>query len=268
MQEYNNTHAPYMSFYSAPFYQDVARNWHGLGFFYLFLLVIITWLPDIYALQKWVSETANVEAPGIVEQLPRIEISDGRVHVDVKTPYYIYNPKDESLLIAIDTSGQLRSLRDTDARLLLTDRELFIDSDDGNDRLLSLDEIGANFVVDQDLIFQILGWLDSWFAIVAFPFVVAFSYAFRIIQVLVYALIALLLAALLKTQLKYTVAIRLAVMAITPVLILDMLRSIFDITVPHPWVVAFLIAMAYLFFAVYVNSQPEAGAGEAQSAAP
>ncbi|MCB0293271.1 MAG: DUF1189 family protein, partial [Calditrichaeota bacterium] len=80
--------------------------------------------------------------------------------------------------------------------------------------------------------------------------------------------IALLFAALLKTQLKYTVAIRLAVMAITPVLILDMLRSIFDITVPHPWVVAFLIAMAYLFFAVYVNSQPEAGAGEAQSAAP
>ena len=60
MQEYNNTHTPYMSFYSAPFYQDVARNWHGLGFFYLFLLVIITWLPDIYALQKWVSETANV----------------------------------------------------------------------------------------------------------------------------------------------------------------------------------------------------------------
>lgn len=268
MQEYNNTHAPYMSFYSAPFYQDVARNWHGLAFFYLFLLVVITWLPDIYALHKWIRNTVANEAPEIVAQVPRIEIIDGRVQVDVKTPYYIYNPKDESLLIAIDTSGQLRSLRDTDARLLLTDRELFVDSDDGNDRVLSLEEIGANLVVDQDLIFQILGWLDSWFAMVAFPFVVAFSYAFRIIQALVYALIALLFAALLKTQLKYTVAIRLAVMAVTPVLILDMLRSIFGITLPHPWIVAFFIAMAYLFFAVYVNSPQGSGAKEEQSAAP
>lgn len=267
MQEYNHTHAPYMSFYSAPFYQDVARNWQGLGFFYLFLLVVITWLPDIYALHKWVNTTVAEDAPAIVEQMPRIEIHGGRAHVDVKTPYYIYNPKDESLLMAIDTSGQLRSLRDTEARLLLTDRELFIDSDDGNDRIISLDEIDGDFTIDQDLIFTIMGWLDSWLAIVVFPFAVAFSYAFRIIQALVYALIALLFAALLKTQLKYTVAVRLAVMAITPVLILDMLRSIFDVTVPHPWVVAFFIAMAYLFFAVYVNSPQGSGAGEERSTA-
>ena len=73
MQEYNNTHAPYMSFYAGSFYQDVVRNWSGLCFFYLFLLVIATWLPDIYSIKQWVDNFAAEEAPLVVEQVPLID---------------------------------------------------------------------------------------------------------------------------------------------------------------------------------------------------
>jgi hypothetical protein len=44
--------------------------------------------------------------------------------------------------------------------------------------------------------------------------------------------------------------------AITPVVLLDTLRSLAEMKIPLWWPICFAIAMAYLFFAIKANAEP------------
>jgi hypothetical protein len=58
------------------------------------------------------------------------------------------------------------------------------------------------------------------------------------------------MAGLVKTKLEYAPAVRLAVMAVTPVIVVTTLLDVFAKTPPYWWLLCFAIAMWYLFFGV------------------
>jgi hypothetical protein len=256
MKQYGMFHAPYMSFFSQSFYRDVDRHWKGTGFAYLLLLLTICWIPGIIQLHVSFGNYAENEAPALIKQLPTITIVKGEASVDVAQPYEIIDPDSDKVIALIDTTGKTASLEGTDARVLLTKTEVIYKKNAIETRNYSLQDIEA-FVLDQETVTGWLAILRKYIAVVSFPFAVLGSFAFRVVQALIYAAIGILFCRMCKTDRPYMTLIRLSVMAITPVIIVSTVLDMIGVKIPFHGLVYFLAAMSYLYFAVYAASRQD-----------
>jgi hypothetical protein len=246
-----------MSFYSRSLYQEVGRNWKGLSFIYLLMLVALSWILGISEIHSGVSDFITNAAPGIVEQVPLITISEGTVSTDASEPYFITDPESGSSIIIIDTTGQITSLDDTDATMLLTKTKAIVKKGPAETRIYNLSEV-EDFYIDQERIYNFLEVLKDWLAVVLYPFVVLFSFIYRVVQALIYATIGILFTKKFHASLKYEALISLAIISISPVIVLDAIFGLLQVSVPFWWLISFLIAMGFLYYAVKVNSEEPA----------
>jgi len=262
MRRYSIFHVPALSFFSKKLYIDVGLNWKGVNFLYLLLLLAVCWIPTVINLHRGISNFVNNEAPAIVNQVPEITITDGQVSVKETQPYYIKDPDSNEPLAIIDTTGQIKSLEDTDAFCLLTGNKLITKKSEFENTTYDLSNVKA-FAVDSE---RITGWLQigrKFLAVVIYPFALSGSYVYRIIQALIYAAIGLLFASFCKTTLSYAALIRLAVVAVTPCIIVSTILGLTGTSVP-PYLYL-VLALAYLFFAVKsISGIPEVHEDEGQ----
>lgn len=256
MKKYSIMQPLYLSFYSRDLYQDVRTNWKGTGFLYLFLLLAITWVPVMYKVHVGISEGIKQEAPKYIEQVPKITITRGEVSIDQPVPYSISDPDTRAPLMVIDTSGTITSLDQTTALALLTKNKfMYQERRRAETRIYDLSKIDS-FTLDRDVVNKWVQAFRKLFATLAYPFALAGSCVFRILQILLYAGIGMLFVNLLKARLDYLTVLRLASVSITPVIILSTLLTLSGVRVPFLWLICFVIAMGYLFFAVKSNAEP------------
>jgi uncharacterized protein DUF1189 len=249
----------WQSFFSPALYVDVARRWQGIGFLYLLLIVTISWLPDLVkvqgSLQAWNSEAAE----GLIRQVPAIDISDGAASADVDTPYFIKDPKDGKVLAIIDFTGQYTNLENSSAIVLLTRKEVTLKHSSSETRTYSLS--GAkHFAIDQTRVRHWVHLFVTWNMLLIAPLVIVFTYAFRMIQTLIYAAVGMAFANWFHAKLTYSALLRIACVALTPVVIFTMVTDLLPMfrTFPRPlvWLIHIAIALWYISFTV------KAGAGE------
>jgi len=81
MKKFSILHLPVLSFYSGQLYQDVGLNWKGIGIGYLFLLLAVCAIPKIFKLHSSLSLFIDKEATPFIEQIPKITIEKGEVHL-------------------------------------------------------------------------------------------------------------------------------------------------------------------------------------------
>src|ERR1044072_9047860 len=105
MKRYSFLHAPVLSFFSMPFYRAVGRNWRGTGLLYMFILLLVLWIPTLIKMQIGLSRFIAQDSPRITQQIPRITIKNGQAWTDVPTPYFIKDDKGQPIAI-IDMTGQ------------------------------------------------------------------------------------------------------------------------------------------------------------------
>jgi hypothetical protein len=77
-----------------------------------------------------------------------------------------------------------------------------------------------------------------------------FTYCLRTLQVLIYAGIGMVMAALLKRAMPFGAAASVAVMAMTPVILIDTLIMLARIHLPLWGIGSFIVAFGYLFFGI------------------
>jgi hypothetical protein len=251
MRRYSIFHVPALSFFSKNLYIDVCRNWKGVNFLYLLLLLAVCLIPTMINLHRGISNFVDNKAPAFVNQVPEITITDGRVSIKEAQPYYIIDPESNSPLAVIDTTGRIESLNDTDAFCLLTADKVIIKKSQFENRAYDLSNIEA-FAIDGK---QISGWLQicrKFLVAVIYPFTLFGSYMYRIVQVLIYAAVGLLFASWCNTKLSYTALVRLAVVAVTPCIIVSTVLGLAGIYIPG--FLYMVAALVYLFFAVKSNS--------------
>jgi hypothetical protein len=92
---------------------------------------------------------------------------------------------------------------------------------------------------------------------VLFPLAVLGSFAFRIVQALFYAAIGMMFSSWCKSKIPYISLIRLAVVAVTPCIIIKTVLGILQVNIPVAGLRYFLIAIGYLFFAVRTVTKDE-----------
>ena len=193
-------HLPFWSFFSKELYSDVAKNWKGVCFFYLFLLILICWIPRMIKLQVGISNITKNVVTDVISQIPDITIKKGKVSIDKPQPYNIIDPKTEKKIFVIDTTGKIKTIKETDAFCLLTADKIIVKKNKFETRSYDLDMI-HDFTLTQKRINWWLDFIKSYLVIVLFPIVLFSSYIYTMIQVLIYAAIGLIFVSALKSNL-------------------------------------------------------------------
>jgi hypothetical protein len=254
MKRYSIYQIPVMSFFSKNMYRYVASDWKGTGFAYLLLLLIICWIITLIKVHVQVGNFIDNEASQIISQVPVITIAGGNASIKESQPYFIKDPETGKDLIIIDTTGKITSLDNTGAFVLIKKTEGIFKKSDIETRTFSFEKFG-DFTLDQDLLNKFANITKKFMAAVFFLFAVFGSFVFRIVQALIYGAIGMLFALINKSKMPYVTLLRLAVVAVTPSIILKTLLNVFGVTVPYAGLWYFLITMAYLFFGVRAASK-------------
>lgn len=248
-------HALAFSFFSRDLYREVARNWRWQSFLYLLMLLAICWIPRVISGYVSLSTFAKEDAPKILRQIPRITITDGKVSTDADEPHYITDPDTGKVLAIIDTTGQVASLAGTDAEILVMQDRLIVRKSEHETRVYDLSTV-ESFSIDRDKAEAWLRTLVAWGPILVFPFLVLGSYVYRTVQALIYAVLGLLLNFIAGASLGYPAILRVAMVAVTPAVVLKTLLSVTGIDLPLAWLASFAVAMGYLYFGIRAGGPP------------
>lgn len=249
MSKYSLFHIPPLSFFSTDLYRDMAFNRKGVGFGYLFLLLAFCWLILVFSLDSSFKSYLDENSPGILSQFPEITIIDGEASIKEMQPYYIDDLKSGEHIAVIDTKGTINSLDQTEAVILLTKTSVIFEKNKIETRTFDLSEVG-DIVIDRTLLSNWIEAAKSWFAVFMYPFALAGSYFYRIIQMLIYAAIGLLFASINKTELEYTQLLRLSVVAATPGIIINTLFWVTGVNLPFAGFMYLILTLVYLFLGI------------------
>lgn len=256
MKRYSFFQAFYLSFYSRELYQDAGLRWQGSGLAYLSLLLALSWVFYTMGLSSLVQGAIEKEAPALIAQMPTITVDKGELSFDIEQPHTVYvpdplKPGSQVPLLVIDTTATVRSLDDSDARMLLTKTRIY--SRDAEGKVVSHD-LGLqgveHEVIERPDMQAAADAMADMAALVIYPLGLFFIFIYRLIQMLVYALFGLLMANILRYAMDYQSVMRLSCIALTPPILLDALFTLMQWQLPYWSLLSFAMAMGYLFFGI------------------
>jgi hypothetical protein len=246
-RQYGVFQALYMSCYSKELYQDVIQNWRGIGFFYLCLVVIILGIPQAIQFQfKANKAVAFLDKPEVMDKIPSFQINNGVVTVMGDNPYYFPSP--QYAMAIIDTTGQTSSLEGSTASLLLTQDKLFYRDNQKAVKTYELKNVDF-FELNRDVLQAWMDILRSYLGLVAYPFLVGFTFLGRILGVLLYGVLILVYASREKFAMDYGTALRVAAVAQTPILCA---RTFLQMALPGFPFLTLALIIATIFFLRYI----------------
>ncbi|MHC4085445.1 MAG: DUF1189 family protein [Planctomycetota bacterium] len=200
MKKFSIIHLPVLSFFSKDLYREVGLSWKGICFGYLFLFLAICWIPMIVRINLGFAGFVKNDAPPVVAQVPEITITDGQASIKEPQPYFIREPNSNQILGAIDTTGSIESPSDANAIILLTKTSLIMKRSKLETRTYDLSLVEDRTVTGDDIM-KLLHIIKKILLIASYPIALLGSYAFRIIQALIFAAIGLLFASSCKVSL-------------------------------------------------------------------
>lgn len=251
MQQYKFPQALGLSFYSKPFYRDVAQNWQGRGFLYVLFLVTLLTLVSIFS--AFAARTAFIAAvQPMVAQLPTITIEKGQASIDKPEPFYVKDKEGKDILI-IDTTGKVTSFENTTAEALLTKTQLVIKRSSGAPEAFDLSKV-KNGVYDQQAIHEIMKYASFALMIVILVMLFLWRWLKGILAVLVLAGVGKLLT---HTTLSYQTLCRIAAAALTPAIVLALVLELFHVSIPYVVVAYIALTIFYFFYGIEAN-KPDA----------
>ena len=244
-----------MSFYSADLYRDVGRNWKGVGLLYLTVLLAICWLPSA---GRWAAGLHRFAAtvPQTTAELPDITITNGVMQARPPGRHEFREPDSRpgrpgTTFVIDDTIDDVPSDL-TSETVMLTRREAGMVRPSRHERRVwRLDAVGDLDVTRQDVI-AFLTSLQVWLPPLAYVCCVLGALVFRLLQACLYGSLTQMYAQHRKLTLDFKSALRIAAVAVTPVIVL---RTLVWFLPAEPswyirWPAAILITAYYLRFAV------------------
>jgi len=262
--------AIYQSFYSRDLYRDVGGHWTGMGLLYLLVLLAICWIPTAIRLFLGLQAFALTTVPLIVQQLPTVTISGGEMRCDPPGRHVVADPMSATassapVLIIDDSIDTVPPDIEVEGAVL-TRREFgTIRRSRNNERRIWKLTPSADMTLTPDRVGSFLTSVRLWMPPVLYVFALLGSLVFRGLQACLYAALVPMLARRFATRaaasLDFRAALRLSIVAITPVVVIQTLLS-FGSWVPAwyvRWPVAIAITVAYLKMAVESAATEPAG---------
>jgi len=275
MKQFGILQAIVLSFFSPDLYRDVARRWKGVGVIYLLVLLAICWLPSAVRGFLGLQTFATSAVPRMVAQLPDLRIVDGVMHATPPGRHVLSdpdptNPRDDTPIVIIDdTIDDVPSDIDLMA-IVVTRREFAVVRPKRSERRVYRFAPTTNMDITRAKVAGFLASLRFWMPPTGYLLAVIGSLLFRIVQALIYANVALMFARSVGTSLDFRAAMRLAAIAVTPVIVL---RTLIWFGPWEPgwyvrWPIAIVVTILYLRFAVNAAAAEPPVESPAVAAAP
>ncbi len=261
MRRFSLLHPLWMAFYEGAIYEDAARHWRNRTFLYLLLLLALTWIPFTIQMQNEVDDWVSREAPFYIDQVPDLSLSGGELTSSSSAPTLLRD-REGTVLAVIDPTGQYTSLDDTEAPVLVTRTQIFIRGEGDLVDVTNLPEGPPETLTREDL-YVIADWTRSLVNTLLFPVLLVLSYAYRTVQTLLYAYVASFFTASAGASaggvLPYRTLLNLAIIAITPAVVLDTVHMLMESPLPDWfwWPACVLLSLGYLRFGIRVTLDAE-----------
>jgi hypothetical protein len=247
--------APYVSFFSQPFYRDVAQRWRGLALAYLLVLLAVTWLPNIWVLDRRLQTFRTTTLPPLLAQVPRLEIQNGEVKADVKMPHRIIDPTTQETIIVIDTSATKEDFDRLNTAILIT-KDNIISNRDNLTRNFDFSDL-EGVVIEKESLGRFIEGSIAWTRTLAYPLLVINSWSYRLFQALLFGVLGLIIANTVQVKLSYAALVRLSIIGLTPVILIRTTIDFFNISLPLWWLLAFALTVIYMYQAIKANQGVE-----------
>ena len=239
----------YLAFFSGDFYQDVCEYWRGKAYTFLAVLVLLTSLPTALALQKDFKTFISGNASTVIAKIPDMRLDNGELTVNIEQPYLIEDDDTGELIAIIDTTGQYTSLDDTDAHILVTQKNVHIRKSNAEIRTYSMQVLGDR-IINQEVLRSWVDTASAWVGVGLVPAMVVGSFLVSIIGALFFGAIGLIMAMALRVNLPYSALVSVAIMARTPPTLLETLQILLGTRLLFWGILSFLITIGLLFYAI------------------
>ncbi len=242
-------HVPVLSFFSPGVYRDVAVRWRGTGMAYLLFVVALVMIPQAAATHVDLRNIVNQLAPAILPQLPTIFVKAGVVTVEPPGERTINDPRTGQPMLHIDTAREGTTL-DADAPpMVLTGNALLLRRTDGEVQVVSLAAVDG-LKLDAASVMATLQVMQALAVPVLYPLSVAVLFLAQLIKALLLAWVGRMYTSRMTAQLKFRVCLRLAMVALTPPLVVGSIMDALHVVVPLSFVVATVATFSYMMMGV------------------
>lgn len=252
MQQYNIFQALYMSFYSKKLYRDIALNWGGKSFLYLLMLLTIISIYFAVSVQKIVTIGYESFYTSVSPQVPILTIKGGKINTPENRPYFIIDPETKYTYAIIDTTGRYTTIEQAKAPVLVTQTQIITQTKQNETKTYTIPADLQQKIDPQQVngyVHKFLGFLwILFFILCVFGF-----YIYRLVQAVVYSLIGKLFAMVCNIPLNYGQILQIAMVAITPDIIISTIQFALGININHELILYFLLAIMYLFYGIIAN---------------
>jgi hypothetical protein len=249
---YHWRHGLWRSWFSKDFYRDVGTQWHGSGFGYLFfLLFICTLVLSIFintGLRKGVSELQANYLP----QMPAVSFDKGQMTLTSKTTQVIQGPSGHAVIV-FDPTNQFSKEHMPKAPILFKPTAVYVMEQAGAITAYKYPQ-DITVAVDANSAHAFAEHVKRWGIIVLGLGLLLSAYVYRILASLVYSIVGVLIAKGTRSTLHYCGILRIVVMAQTPVIIMSTLGAMFNVYIPHLWIVGVLINLFYITYGIRAAS--------------
>lgn len=252
---------PARAWYSNDLYQEVVTRRKGIHALYLFLFLLVCWVPSLFKQQKQFNAVADQWVDPLLRQVPPFSISSGKLSVEGEPRQVISDPRSGRPLVLIDTTGQTTSLDSADSSIMVLVTADFFAVRRSNRRFETHPFGGEpNRSVSQGDLDVLKETLKQHYPLLFFylsPLLLLASFLFRLLQAVLLAVLGLGICSYRKTRLPFQALIRLSVVALTPAMMVRTVCNLLDISLPLLPVILVLITLGYVVFGILVNQSGE-----------
>ena len=242
---------PFFAFFSKRAYRDVARNWKGVNFAYLFILLAACCIPPTLSLRDEMVKSLDQGQVSLISQIPDIRVQNGRVLVDQIAPLFI-NREDGSPAIIIDTTGSMNYIDDERVLALLTESALIVRRGENAFNTFDLSTI-TDIHINQQIANQWLQTAKGSIAPLSYGLFLMLSYVFAVMVMLLAAVVGLILSLAMHGTLNFASALRVATVAATPSIILITVSAAVGFSMPAG--IHLAVTLIYLIIGVSACSK-------------
>lgn len=255
--------AVYLSFFSGDLYRDVARNWRGVG--YLYLLFVSLGVSAVLAIAAQIACNTMIatSVEPFIAKWPALAIKDGKFSIDKESPYVI--ELQDNYIVDFDTTPDAKFPEGKRGWFVGEDtvKQYGLSTGDDEKEVVALSSLGkqAPMVIDQKALLMYVGIMKSCVGVFVFIFQTIALVVLGMLQSLIYGLVGMLIANAMKINLTYGTCVRLAVVALTPGILIDSIGKLSMHPIPLFGLISVVIAIGYLVFALKANQKPDLAEG-------
>ncbi len=246
--------------YSPSFYREVGQRWRARSFAYLLVLLAICWL--FISFSKTLDFCTTVGRVGVLisQQMPTLHIKSGVITSKIKNPLKMRVNGHGTTYAVIDLNNKYKKFKTDRTQILVRDTYIKIKKSDHEVSTYYLPKtLNATFgpnTISNIMINHGKRIMTVTFFAVYFVGLI-FSYIWYIVLSMIYGLIGMIFSGLNKARLEYGSLLGLALVAITPAVLLQTLFVVMGLTFMFQYLLYFVVAMIYLFCAVRANKAQE-----------